>query len=221
MNRLLKWLEKILPRYAWLPIIGMFAFNALTYWGTRLINLGMDHVEIVTALDRKIPFVPEAISVYILAYVTWAFSYILIARESRQACYRVALGNCLAKVLCMVCFIAMPTTTFLRPDASGSGLWLWLVRIIYALDPPNNLFPSIHCLENWIGWRGMFGCKSIPRWAKACSFISAILVFASTVLVRQHYLLDIPSGMLAAEIGLAASGLLLPALAKARARRKG
>jgi membrane-associated phospholipid phosphatase len=219
MKRFLNWLEKLLPRYAWVPLVCVGGFNALVFWGSRLINTRMAHADLSTALDALIPLVPEAILVYLMAYFTWAANYILIMRDSRKACYRLAVGNCLAKLICLVCFIIIPTT-MQRPEVTGSGLCVWLVRFIYWIDPADNLFPSIHCLENWIGWRGMFGCRSIPRWVKACSFLAAILVFASTVLVHQHLLVDIPAGMLAAEIGLLAAGPLMPVLNKVLKGRK-
>ena len=39
-------------------------------------------------------------------------------------------------------------------------------------------------------------------WYKAFSGVFAVLVCASTVLVKQHVLLDIPAGILLAEFGL-------------------
>ena len=139
--------------------------------------------------DALVPFWPPAISVYVLSYAFWVVNYVLIARESKAHCYRVLAGDWIAKVLC-------------APYASGSGLWLWITRIIYATDSPRNLLPSIHCLESWLCWRGLFGCKRTPIWYKAFSGVFAVMVCASTVLVKQHVLLDIPAGILLAEFGL-------------------
>ena len=53
-----------------------------------------------------------------------------------------------------------------------------------------------------------------------------LLVFASTLLVKQHVLVDIPAGVLVAEVGLLLSdklraGRLLDRMEAARLRRRG
>ena len=73
----------------------------------------------------------------------------------------------------------------------GNGVFEWMTKAIYFSDQPNNLFPSIHCMENWVVWRGMVGCKSIPLSVKIGIFVFAILVFLSTLFVKQHVVMDI------------------------------
>ena len=51
-------------------------------------------------------------------------------------------------------------------------------------------------------FRGAIGLKRMPRWYAPSMLVLSLLVAASTVLVKQHVFLDIPAGILAAEIGL-------------------
>ena len=64
------------------------------------------------------------------------------------------------------------------------------------------LFPSIHCLDSWLCWRFLVKIEWIPKWYKWINFLFTLLVCASTVLVKQHLLVDIFAGIAVAEIGL-------------------
>lgn len=65
-----------------------------------------------------------------------------------------------------------------------------------------NLLPSIHCLESWLCFRNALRFKGVPRWYLPLTALMTLLVFASTLLVKQHVLVDVPAGILAAELGL-------------------
>lgn len=193
-------LEKILPRYAWIPVIAMLATNMVTYFGTRIFVQGKGTC-IPSSLDDKLPFVPAMISIYILAFAQWIIGYIIIGRESREFCYRIYTGELLAKLMCLLCFVIYPTT-IRRPEITGTGVFDSLTQLVYNLDAPDNLFPSIHCLESYVCFRGALGVKKMPAWYKYAMLVMSLLVFASTVLVKQHYIIDMFGAVLVAELGL-------------------
>ena len=174
---------KILPKYAFIPIISCLLLNSITYFGSRIFTTGMHHYDIS------------------IAYVTWILGFIIIGRESKKLCYEVCSAEMIAKLICLVCFIIMPTT-LTRPEITGAGFWNWLTSLIYSTDAADNLFPSIHCLESWILFRGVMRCEKQGTAMKIFMFVSAILVFASTVLIKQHVVIDIIGGVLVVEIGL-------------------
>lgn len=196
-----KMLSKFLPQYTYFPLILAVVVNLAVFYGTRPITRGWYHYDMSLPIDDRIPFVPAAIVIYVLAFVTWVVGYCVIARESREHCYRVLAGDLIAKLLCMVCFLAIPTAME-RPEIPGTDVFSWLNRFIYAADTPDNLFPSLHCLVNWLLFRGSLGCKKVGAGYKGFMGVFAILVFASTVLVKQHLFLDILGGVAAAELGL-------------------
>lgn len=198
---------KVLPKYAVIPILSSLILNCLVYWGSRIITGNMYHYDLSIGIDRMLPFVPEMIVPYVLAYVAWIIGFIVIGRESREVCYEVMTGEQIAKIICLVCFIVMPTT-ITRPEITGSGISSTLSQLIYNADSPDNLFPSIHCLESWLCFRGSIRCKKVGKCYRIVMFIAAILVFASTVLVKQHVFIDIIGGIAVVEIGLLLSGKL-------------
>lgn len=205
----MKHIEKLIPPYAWKPVAALLVMGMATYYGTRLLNRGFAHYDLSLPLDRLIPFAPWAIVIYILAYVTWVVGYAVIARESKAHCYRIFTAELLAKALTMLCFLLIPTA-MVRPDVTGHDPFSILTRLIYSLDQPDNLFPSIHCLENWMIFRGLLGCKKVGRGWKLAAFLAALAVFASTLLVKQHMVADVLGAVAVAELGLLLSAWLFP-----------
>ena len=131
----------------------------------------------------------------------WIVGFIVIGRESREVCYEVLTAEQIAKLCCLVAFIAIPTT-IIRPEVTGTGFFQWLSRLIYSMDSPDNLLPSVHCLENWICFRGAMKCKKVGKGYKIFTFVAAILVFASTLMVKQHVVLDVVAAIVVVELGL-------------------
>ena len=200
-NRLLGFIDPIIPIYSHIPLILVLLVNTVTYYGTRLLSDYLTHFSPELPIDSSIPFIPEFISIYILSYAQWVIGYIIVARESREVCYRVMGGAICAKLICLVIFLVYPTYME-RPEVVGDGLWDWLVRFIYASDNSDHLFPSIHCLESWICFRSSLKITKLGSWYRIFSFVFAILVFASTVFVKQHCFIDIFGGVAVAELGI-------------------
>lgn len=197
---LLSRLHRIFPCYAWIPAAAISLYNVFVYYGSRLINRHLPVHILRTPLDDAIPFVPFFILFYILAYLQWGLCYFFSMRENRRLCYETVTVNLIAKTICFVCFLVFPTV-MVRPALNGNGLWIRLTRWVYATDIPDNLFPSIHCLESWIAMRALWKVPSVPKPAKLANSLLTLLVCASTVLVKQHFLPDIVAGILVAEIG--------------------
>ena len=198
MKNLLKGLTRILPAYGVFPVIFSFVFNCLVYSGSRMIAGGWYHHNIETGVDRSIPFVPEFLMIYFGCYVFWAVNYILIARQDRRSVYQFFTVDFISRCVCLVSFLAFPTTNT-RPLITGSGLWNQAALWLYSIDAADNLFPSIHCLVSWFCYLGIRGRKEIPRWYQSVSMVIAILVFASTLLTKQHVIVDVAGGILLAE----------------------
>ena len=191
----------MIKKYSVIPLLLAVGCNSMVYFGSRLINTGRRHYIFKLFLDDLIPFRTEFVLIYVLAYVHWIVGYIMIAREKEEVCYRVISGDILAKLAAGLVFILIPTTID-RPWPGGSGLWDQCTRIVFSLDAPDNLFPSIHCLESWMVFRGSLYMENPPKYYRPIMMICALLVFASTVFLKQHLVVDIAGGLLFAEAGL-------------------
>ena len=194
-------LDILLPSYTHVPLVSMMCVHILVYYATRLVSQKLTHYDFSLPVDGAIPFVPAFSVIYLLAFVQWTAGYILIARDSRELCRRVISGEIISELLCTVLFLLVPTT-MARPEIVSDGFFDRIVGTIYRLDAADNLFPSIHCLESWVCFRGAMGMKKTGPWYRYFTLVFSLLVFASTVLIKQHVAVDIVGGVLTAEIGL-------------------
>ena len=198
---------KIVPKYAVVPLLLCLVANLVAYYGSTIVvdGFGLQRYSAAIPLDYAIPFIPGWIIVYFGCYISWAAFYIIACRESKKACFDFVTAEVIAKMIALVVFIVFPTEMVERGDFEqtlGNGLLDKITAFMFNCDRPINLFPSIHCLASWIGFRGVAMCKKVPLWVKWFAFILAILVFLSTLFVKQHYIIDIFGGILAVEIGM-------------------
>ena len=192
--------ERILPVYAHIPLATVVCVNMLAYFATRPLTQGWAHYDLSLPVDGMLPFVPAFSLFYLLAYVQWVVGYILIARESRELCYRMLSGEIIAKLTCMALFLILPTA-MVRPEITSDDIFGKITAYIYRFDAADNLFPSIHCLESWICFRGAVQLKKTGRWYRWVTLGFTLLVFASVVLIKQHVVADIAAGVLVCEAG--------------------
>lgn len=197
-------LKELIPTYAILPITLVAAFNFSAYYISKIIIEDREKYDLSLPLDDMIPLLTPFIFIYVLAFAQWAFGYLVLVKQSRRCCSKVAASNLIAKTLCFIIFITLPTE-MARPEVTGGGLSALLTRFIYAADTPVNLFPSIHCLESYCIMRFTLGEKQLPKWYKILMTVFTFLVFASVLFTRQHIIVDIPAGILMLEIGILVS----------------
>ncbi len=197
----MKKLEKWIPRHTYGPFALIAATIALAFYVTRLFTTNGFHYDVSIPLDDKIPLVPEFIVVYILAYAQWVLVLLLASREGRDFYHRAASAELLGKLMAIPFFLFLPTR-MLRPVIHGSGIFEELTKLIYFFDAPDNLFPSLHCMDSWFCLRLMVPMKKVPGWAKWVNGVFTLLVIASVVLVKQHLFVDIFGGIAVAEAAL-------------------
>lgn len=196
----LKKILSFIPKGMGLPLLVLFIWNAIVYLGSRVISTPLYHYDMSLPIDDRIPLLPWTASIYLGCYVFWVVNYILATYGDREKAFRFVSGEILAKTVCLICFVAIPAT-LTRPEVTGQGFWDGVIRLIYGTDPPDNLFPSIHCLASWFCYIAVRGNKKIPAWYRGFSLVFAIAVCISTVTTKQHVFVDIPSGILVAELG--------------------
>lgn len=197
------WYEKtigrIIPKYGFFSVIFCFVFNSLIYTGLQILMKHARHFDLTTSVDRAIPLEPMWGFVYLGCFLFWAVNYILITRQGKEGWFQFATGDYLSRIVCGIFFILIPTTN-VRPEVAGNGIAEQLIRFVYWIDAPTNLFPSIHCLVSWLCFCGIRGRKYVPKWYQAFSALFAIAVFASTLFTKQHFIVDVVAGVLIAEL---------------------
>lgn len=200
-------MKNLIHRHALAPLCVTIVLNFFTFYATRPITANWHHWDLTIVLDAYIPLITQAVYVYVLAFLSWAIGFCMVGRQEKNLCCELLAGENIAKLLCLTLFLVVPTA-MTRPEIVGDTLSAHLLRFIYAADQPNNLLPSIHCVENWFLFRASLRCKGIGKWGRLGYFLFALLVFASTVLVKQHVVVDIIAAVVVVELGLALSKAL-------------
>lgn len=201
----------MIPKYAIKPLALALLVNSCVYMGIAQLRCFLTFSSLETPLDTALPFLAPFVLFYVLAFVQWGLNYLLIARDSKELCYRFAFGNIIAKIICLFFFLLLPTT-LARPEVTGTDLCSRLVRLIYTSDPPVNLFPSIHCLESWCCIRASFLLKKSNRTYRIATIIMSLGVFASTLFIKQHVIADVFGGIVVFEAGFWLAGRIQKAI---------
>ena len=201
----------MIPKYAIKPLALALLVNSCVYMGIAQLRRFLTFSSLETPLDTALPFLAPFVLFYVLAFVQWGLNYLLIARDSKELCYRFAFGNIIAKLICLFFFVFLPTT-LARPEVTGTDLCSRLVRLIYTFDPPVNLFPSIHCLESWCCIRASFLFKKSNRAYQTATLIMSLGVFASTLFIKQHVIADVFGGIVVFEAGFRLAGRIQKAI---------
>lgn len=189
----------LVPSYSVAPLIIIVVWNQLVYSGAMLITRNWTHYNLELEIDHKIPFVPWTVCIYLGCYLFWIANYILAARQEKAKVYRFFHAEVMAKAVCLICFLVLPTTN-VRPVIEGNSIWEMIMKIVYQVDSASNLFPSIHCLVSWFCVIGIRKQEKIPAWYKVCSAGMAVAVFVSTLTTKQHVVVDVIAGVVLAEV---------------------
>ena len=106
----------------------------------------------------------------------------------------------ISKLIVGIIFFAFPTI-MLREEVVGMDIFSRAVDLLYKLDAPTNLFPSIHCLESYICMKSSLEIKDIGKRYRISMVVMSLLVFMSTVFIKQHVILDFFGTVIVAEAG--------------------
>ena len=151
------------------------------------------YVPIACALDDRIPFCEW----FVIPYYYWflfligfgAFWFFFEVKVFREWMWAIMLSYSAT----MVIYIAFPNMQELRPTAFERDNFLVdVVKGLYDFDTNTNVCPSIHCLGSYAtAFAGLHSRKLGGLWWKLSFVVSAILISASTVFLKQHSILDV------------------------------
>lgn len=189
---------KIIPKHARKPLLFILIFHFACFYMPHFLVDDARRVDLSLPIDQAIPFLPVFICFYVAAYIQWFGSYIYHCCADRDLCTRILRAEVGLKLSSALIFIIFPTV-MVRPEL-GSGFFDTLVSIIYFLDEPINLFPSLHCAASWLCFRSACALGGASRKYILFQLFFTVLVCASTVFIKQHLIVDIPAGIILAEL---------------------
>jgi hypothetical protein len=149
-----------------------------------------------TAWDRALPFYPQWVWIYLLPYL---FAPVLAAIMSVETFGWYMRRGIAAVIFSLVVFAVLPTKTIRPPTGNlGDGLSARMYRSMVAIDgPAANAAPSLH-----VSLTGLMGLALVRDFRRFWLLIAAgvAIVWLSTLLTQQHYLIDVATGALVAAV---------------------
>jgi membrane-associated phospholipid phosphatase len=191
--------KKLFEKYALVPLLSILIVHAAVWLGTKAFADISRATDVTLPIDAMIPLRSEWVLIYILTFVFWAMGLLMIARQSEELCCRFTAGIIFAELFCCFIFIAFPSCVT-RPELDGSDVFTWILSIIYTADTPTNCFPSMHCLFSYLVFRQSLKVPDAKPWFKIFCGVFAVLVFLSTLFVKQHVIADVFGGVFFAEL---------------------
>jgi len=166
---------------AWFTVLYVGA-DWLTAHHTWRVRVHLD-------LEEHTPFVPAALLGYVSEYVLFALPpFVLRSRRELDA-----LAAALAAVMLAagVVFLLVPPAPAFPPPGDMST-WGPAVRFVKWVALPHNLLPSLHVALSVV-CVSVYARQAAPV-GKALLWLWATVIAASTLLLHQHYLLDVLTG---------------------------
>lgn len=150
------------------------------------------------SLDDLIPFCEWFAPFYFIWFLAFPFALLFFLFYSKEDYQNLCFVLMNGATLCFLCYILWPTELNLRIDITRGNLFCKMMNLIWALDTPTNVCPSLHVsISTSIALVAFKSEKLKSRpWARRGTIVLMLLICASTVFVKQHSVIDVFFGML-------------------------
>lgn len=201
---------KAIPVWGWFIGAIFFALECVIFFSNRAIVLNFYHgwmfVPKTPVLDDAIPLFPYFfIQIYFMAFGFWVIFPIGIMFTKKGNYWNYILAQLTSFLIILIIYFSYPTYV----DRVGDGLvekvnagvgWSYdIMRFLYANDGNGigyGALPSIHVLMSILPWMFIVGRKELPLWFRIPVGICMWLVIPSTLLTKQHYIIDVIGSLL-------------------------
>ena len=143
--------------------------------------------------DLKIPFIQQ----FIFFYASWYIMLFLIPfiynRKDPEVFKKYFIASNLSIIVAFFIYFFYPTA-IVRGNVFTKSISGFVTNIIYKIDTPAvNCFPSMHCILCFFYIFYILKAKNTSIFVKIAITLWALVIVLSTLLVKQHVLLDVIS----------------------------
>jgi len=192
-------LPGIVAFLVWRTVLASVLVSLLPlYFGIGALTAGRTIHMPALALDRALTVQPAWMLVYGSLYV-FVLLPLLVVRQDGLL-HRAMKAYVMVLIVAYAGFLAYPTIAPRPALAPAAGFLAWCLRLVYALDSPYNCFPSLHVAHSFVS---ALACYRVHRGVGVGAALWAAFIGVSTLYVRQHYVVDVIAGALAASVAYA------------------
>ena len=172
-------------------------FSTVVYFGTNEIASNSDHFyQLYFKFERDIPMVPWMIYIYQSFALLIVVTYFSIKSPHKIKAYSISFVS--SGGIAAVFFILFPTELGFSRTENIEG-YEFMYNLLHMVDKPHNLAPSLHITYSALG-AYVLSSEIKSKWLKGMIWLWFVLICSSIVLVHQHHLFDIFSGIVLAYI---------------------
>ncbi len=171
----------------------LILFRILYIWFIYCEKTVVPKYIMFSPIDLKIPFVKEFVVPYLFWYIYMAFGFIYLGFVSKKDYYRLFLFIFIGMVICYTVYTVLPNGQNLRPVITADDIFSKAIKNIYEKDTPTNVAPSIHVLNSIAIHIALIRYEPFKenRILRFTSLGIMLFICASTVLIKQHSVLDV------------------------------
>ena len=184
-------------------IYGIVYILAFRYLETRPIH-GYHIVH--TVFDDMIPFCEYFIIPYLLwfPYMLLAVIYFVFFNKNKHEYYQLAFNLMTGMTIFLIVSYVYPNAQHLRPaEFPRNNLFTSIVKWLYKTDTPTNILPSIHVFNSLAVHMSLTNCEALRnrKGIRIASLTLTTLIIMSTMLLKQHSVIDVCMGATLALFG--------------------
>ena len=173
--------------------VAFFSVYPLCNWLTAKRDTALN---LFIATELRIPFIPEFVWIYLSLYLLFLTPPFFLGHGRIRTLGRQLVA---VTVFCGLIFLLLPAQLGFERTIPEGHFYGSLFANLFAVDLPHNMVPSLHVtFSALILFALLEGPRSLLARALFASWL--VLICASTVLVHQHHLLDVVTGLLLAII---------------------
>lgn len=150
------------------------------------------------ALDDYIPFCEVFIVPYLLWFLYVAAVVVFLMFRNKQDYYKTCVFLMTGMTVFLIISTLWPNGHDLRPAVLPmDNIFSGLVAMLWKTDTPTNLWPSIHVYNSLGAHFAIMHSKELAskKGIKFASLILAVSIILSTMLLKQHSVFDVITGL--------------------------
>ena len=180
-------------------ILEVYAVYLVWFFAMEKIPNRNYHI-VYSKLDDYIPFYKPAILMYSSWFLMLVIPFVyLLKRKSYDNMYNIIIPMFLAMYISLIIYVIYPTALDIRvTDITGNDICSWIIRKIQGIDAPNNVCPSIHVSTTVIIYNQFRKILKDNKKSKAFFLLWSVGICISTMLVKQHSIIDVVCGIILA-----------------------
>ena len=182
-------------------ILEVYAVYLVWFFAMEKIPNRNYHI-VYSKLDDYIPFYKPAILMYSSWFLMLVIPFVyLLKRKSYDNMYNIIIPMFLAMYISLIIYVIYPTALDIRvTDITGNDICSWIIRKIQGIDAPNNVCPSIHVSTTVIIYNQFRKILKDNKKSKAFFLLWSVGICISTMLVKQHSIIDVVCGIILAYV---------------------